>query len=129
MTAATELLAQARVAGIVLFPEDDGLRIRSPKGALTSDLRAALVACKPEILALLRAPSVHQAVRAPERRPAPVIVPPDGWRGPYRTAWGTVAYSAPGAAPIEWFGPPSPCRTESIGPQESTNHVDPHQKR
>jgi hypothetical protein len=49
------ILAAAREAGVTLTPDGDSIRIR-PAGKLTDDLRAALLAAKPEILELLNAP-------------------------------------------------------------------------
>lgn len=105
MIAASDLQARARGAGIDLIPDGDGLRIRSPKGAMPPDLRAAIIARKAELLVLLGGrPDMPPADPTPS--PAPAILPPHGWRGPYSTVWGTVAFSAPGAEPLPLFGPP-----------------------
>ena len=48
------LLHHARAAGLVLTPEGDRLRVR-PSERLTPTLRAALLAHKPAVVALLRA--------------------------------------------------------------------------
>ena len=51
---APELLAELSNKGIKVWAEGDRLRFRAPEGALTGDLREALVNKKEEILALLR---------------------------------------------------------------------------
>ena len=54
MTAA-ELLAHVRGLGVQLKADGASLRVNAPSGALTDELRKALVEAKPGILALLRA--------------------------------------------------------------------------
>lgn len=53
MTSATAVICELRRRGVELSVEGDGLRYRAPSGALTADLREALVAHKVEVLALL----------------------------------------------------------------------------
>jgi non-ribosomal peptide synthase protein (TIGR01720 family) len=49
-----DLLSRARNLGINLWVDGDNLRYSAPKGVLTQELRAELVARKPEILTFLR---------------------------------------------------------------------------
>jgi hypothetical protein len=49
------ILAAARAAGVTLTPDGESIRIR-PAGKLPPDVRAALVAAKPLVLALLNEP-------------------------------------------------------------------------
>ena len=50
-----ELLDVLASRGVQIWAEGDRLRCRAPQGALTADVRAALEANKPAILASLRA--------------------------------------------------------------------------
>lgn len=52
---AHEVLALARSAGLKLSADGNALNWRGPKGAMTTELRAAMVENKPELLALLKA--------------------------------------------------------------------------
>ena len=76
---AAELVSRVRDLGINLWVEGDDLRYSAPKGALTQDLRAELVAHKAEILAFLRetqavAPPSQTDEAEPEPR-EPHVVP------------------------------------------------------
>lgn len=64
-----ELLARLRAAGVELWIDGPGLRFRAPRGALTPDLKTALAAAKPEIMALLAAEDT--LIREPENRYEP----------------------------------------------------------
>jgi hypothetical protein len=64
-----ELLAECHRRGIALEPSGETLHYRSPKGALSEDLKAALVERKSEILALLRP--------AGDGQPPPLDRPPE----------------------------------------------------
>jgi hypothetical protein len=57
MTAANVLLALVE-AGAVLWLDGDRLRFRAPRGALGGDLDARSRACRPALVALLRAGAV-----------------------------------------------------------------------
>jgi hypothetical protein len=60
-----ELIERVRSLGVSLKPDGDRL-VLAPKGALPDDLRAELVAHKPEVLAMLRAvPAPVSRVSAP----------------------------------------------------------------
>jgi hypothetical protein len=59
-----DLLAACRAARVELFPDGDGIRYRAPAGAVTPELRAALLACKAELSAALAAPRGWDAGRA-----------------------------------------------------------------
>ena len=50
-----ELLDEARCRGIALEPDGDWLIYRGPKGAMTPELKDALVESKGEVLAYLKA--------------------------------------------------------------------------
>ncbi|MBV9792200.1 MAG: amino acid adenylation domain-containing protein [Chloroflexi bacterium] len=71
-----ELLAQLRNLGIRLWAENERLRYHAPEGALTAELRAAIVTRKAEILAFLaQAASATQPIAAaipPTDRAAPL---------------------------------------------------------
>ncbi|HEX6287623.1 MAG TPA: amino acid adenylation domain-containing protein, partial [Herpetosiphonaceae bacterium] len=58
-----ELLAQLQKRDIKLWLDDDQLAYNAPKGALTADLRAALVARKAEIIEFLREAKAATATR------------------------------------------------------------------
>ena len=66
---ATELIAQLRALDVRLRVEDGRLRVNAPKGRLTPELEAALVARKTELLEFLSA-------RAPERSGPPLVAVP-----------------------------------------------------
>ncbi|MEE8524255.1 MAG: condensation domain-containing protein, partial [Thermoanaerobaculia bacterium] len=51
---AASLLADLRRQGVMVWAEEDRLRLNAPKGVLTPDLQALLGDHKPELLALLR---------------------------------------------------------------------------
>lgn len=79
--AASALLRQVRQCGIVLTAEGASLRYRAPPGALAPDLRAALVAHKADLLALLQYEEREIAWRValfrsqvPTAGPIPVLV-------------------------------------------------------
>lgn len=55
MNVAETLLSQFRIAGIVVTVDGAEIRCRAAKGRLTPDLVHELKACKPQMLALLRA--------------------------------------------------------------------------
>ncbi|HEU4325741.1 MAG TPA: condensation domain-containing protein, partial [Roseiflexaceae bacterium] len=63
-----ELLARLRELGIKLWTEGDRLRFQAPKGALTPELRDALVEHKAEVIAFL-----HEASVATQEAPAPIL--------------------------------------------------------
>ena len=72
-----DLLSAVERLGIKLWLEGESLEVSAPRGALTADLRAALAARKPELVALLRdrsralpAPSIQAAPSSGE--PAPL---------------------------------------------------------
>ncbi|MBE9038616.1 TubC N-terminal docking domain-related protein [aff. Roholtiella sp. LEGE 12411] len=50
----TEILTNLRQQGVHIWVENETLNIRSPKGVITPDVQAQLVAYKPEILALIQ---------------------------------------------------------------------------
>ena len=50
---ADKLLTTCRQAGIILAAAGDNLDVDAPKGAITQEIRAALLAQKPELLAVL----------------------------------------------------------------------------
>ena len=54
MSAGDVLIALAETA-VVLWFEDERLRFRAPIGAVTEELRARVVACRPALIVLLRA--------------------------------------------------------------------------
>jgi amino acid adenylation domain-containing protein/non-ribosomal peptide synthase protein (TIGR01720 family) len=58
---AVELLSRLRALDITVALHGERLRVNAPEGALTDELRSALVACKAEVVALLRAPSAADA--------------------------------------------------------------------
>jgi TubC N-terminal docking domain len=62
-----EILTAARAGGMVLEARGDRLHVEAPFGTLTPDLRAALVKCKPNLIAVLwRVQAMQQlAVEAP----------------------------------------------------------------
>ena len=53
---ALEIVRHLRQRGVTLWLEGERLRYRAPKGVLTPSLRAELLANKPQIMDLLRAP-------------------------------------------------------------------------
>jgi hypothetical protein len=53
MIVAQDVIARAQAAGLALSAGTDGLKIRGPRGALTSELLALIQGHKPELLALL----------------------------------------------------------------------------
>jgi hypothetical protein len=57
MTAPDAILALAE-AGAALWIEDDRLRFWAPAGAITEELRAKVAACRPALVALVRAGGV-----------------------------------------------------------------------
>lgn len=80
MTAA-EILTETRRLGIVLLADGQRLRYRAPKCLMTPELREALAARKPELLALLTAedPEVTWRFTIMERQvpttgPIPILV-------------------------------------------------------
>jgi len=56
----SEFLIDLRAKGIALWSENDTLRYRGPKGALTAEIRSQLSELKAEILALLGQPSTDR---------------------------------------------------------------------
>ncbi len=64
------LLAELTQKGIKLWMEDDQLRVRSPKGMLSSQLREQLAQSKAELLLMLRQNQVN-ACELPVIQPAP----------------------------------------------------------
>ncbi len=64
------LLAELTQKGIKLWVEDDQLRVRSPKGMLSSQLRQQLAQSKAELLLMLRQNQVN-ACELPVIQPAP----------------------------------------------------------
>lgn len=63
LSAAT-IVDEARRRGVDLIANGDRLRIEAPAGAMTPDLLEALRACKPDIIAALRAPSARSEYEA-----------------------------------------------------------------
>ena len=60
-TTARKLLADAKRVGIILSANGGRLAFDAPAGAMTPDLRARLVACKAELLAVLAGEYVRAA--------------------------------------------------------------------
>ena len=56
----SEILLQAKNLHIELLPDRDQLRFKCPKGALTAELRAAIIECKAELIKLLTNPLPRQ---------------------------------------------------------------------
>jgi hypothetical protein len=109
---AVDLLNLCRDLDIRLWAEGGRLRYDAPPDALDDGLRAEIVAHKAELLALVITAD-----------PAPG----DDLSGPRRTAWGTHAWSAPDAPPLEAFGE-SPPAWEALSAQRwgpSRDHDEP----
>ena len=70
-----ELLSELSKQGVKLWADGDQLRIRAPKGVLTSKLRDSLVECKAELLLLLRRSSL-MAIQPGGSKPPLFCVPP-----------------------------------------------------
>jgi hypothetical protein len=69
----SELVVELRRRGVKLAPEGTSLQVEAPDGALTDDLRAALVEHKQELLAYLNryraiTSRVHKALRIAEAK-------------------------------------------------------------
>lgn len=64
------IIAEARALGVTLTPDGDVLRAR-PVTALTAELREAIRAAKPAILALLRSQATTAGPPQPPARPDP----------------------------------------------------------
>ena len=54
LSTTAEILNELETRGVELWVEADRLRFRAPEGALTPDLRAAVTACKHDLIAALR---------------------------------------------------------------------------
>ena len=78
---AYELLIELRSRGVLIEPAGDRLKVDAPKGAITTELRDALAACKSEVLAILIVDDVeiNWRVKAmlpqiPDKGPIPFLV-------------------------------------------------------
>jgi hypothetical protein len=67
------LVARVRALGIAIWADGDAL-VLAPRGVVPPDLRAELVAAKPAVLAVLRAPAPTVALRAAFRRCFTLVV-------------------------------------------------------
>lgn len=63
---AAAIVDEARRRGVDLIADGDRLRVEAPAGVMTPDLLEALRACKPDIIATLRAPSPAKQMARPE---------------------------------------------------------------
>lgn len=52
------MLSELHARGVVLIPEGSALRYLAPKGALTPELRQALIVHKPDLIRLLSTPAL-----------------------------------------------------------------------
>ena len=64
---AAEVFNWASNEGIQLYPEGERIRYRAPRGALTDELRRAIVLHRVELLTLLRRPNGAYCCSACER--------------------------------------------------------------
>ena len=65
-TSTTELLAKLREAGIRIWVEGAELKLKAPKGSLTSELRERLVASKQDLISLLRPAGASEVSMIPK---------------------------------------------------------------
>src|SRR4051794_35687153 len=100
------LLTTARAASLDVHAEGDRLVIHGPKRG--EALAQALIARKAEVLRLLRAEGQDDppppATRQAEGKPPEIDDPYARLEGPWRTEWGSWAYSDPDAIELEAFG-------------------------
>jgi hypothetical protein len=102
----TELLNLCHSLDIRLWIDCGRLRYDAPAGVMDDTLRAKLAARKDELLALVCWEITKTDGRV--RDAAPAATPPDPFahlRGPRRTRWGSLAWSAPDEPALELFGP------------------------